>query len=60
MPYVKKSDLKLMLRDAFGTGFWNALAIDHEEASLHIQQHEDFEKFYESFLKKNLKSDTTK
>ncbi|MDF2652743.1 MAG: hypothetical protein K0Q73_8548 [Paenibacillus sp.] len=59
MPYVKKEDLKLMLKNAFGSGYWSAMEADHEVDSLHIKQDNDFEKFYEAFLKKDSKSHTT-
>ncbi|WP_438498627.1 hypothetical protein [Paenibacillus sp. IHBB 3054] len=52
MPFIKKSDLENMLRSAFGTGFWSALSVDHEEDSLHIRQEEDFQKFYEEWLRR--------
>jgi hypothetical protein len=58
MPYIKKSDLEDLLRSAFGNGFWTALAVDHEEVSLHIHCDSEFMKYYEAY--QQTKNDTTK
>lgn len=55
MPFIKKSELENMLRSAFGTGFWSALNLDHEEDSLHIKQEEEFQNFYEELERKQSK-----
>ncbi|RJG15624.1 hypothetical protein [Paenibacillus thiaminolyticus] len=60
MQFIKKSELENMLRSAFGTGFWSALSVDHEEDSLHIKQEEEFQKFYEELERKQSKNATTK
>ncbi|WP_179087294.1 hypothetical protein [Paenibacillus glucanolyticus] len=55
MPYIKKSDLENMLRNAFGQGFWSAMAVDHEDVSLHIKQEADFQEYLEELKMKHKK-----
>ncbi|MGG4106701.1 hypothetical protein AAXB25_22645 [Paenibacillus lautus] len=59
MPYLKKSDLENMLRSAFGQGFWSAMAVDHEDVSLHIKQEADFQEYLEELKMKQPKFYTT-
>lgn len=47
MPYIKKSDLENMLRSSFGQSFCAAMAVDHEDLSLHIKQEADFQEYLE-------------